>query len=34
MATPAICGGRLYFRVANHDGGSRQEMLYCIANKE
>jgi outer membrane protein assembly factor BamB len=34
MATPAICGGRLYFRVANHEGGSRQEMLYCVGNKE
>jgi outer membrane protein assembly factor BamB len=30
LATPAICGGRIYMRVANHDGGKRQEMLYCV----
>lgn len=29
-ATPAICGGRIYMRVAQKIGGQRQEMLYCI----
>jgi len=28
-ASPAICGGRIYQRVAHHDT-QRQEMLYCI----
>lgn len=30
FATPAICGGRIYLRVAKNVGGKRQEMLYCI----
>ncbi len=29
FATPTICGGRIYLRVAEHAGG-RQEFLYCI----
>lgn len=29
FATPVACDGRLYLRVAAHDGG-RQEWLYCI----
>ncbi len=30
MATPTICGGRIYMRVAFNQKGQRQEMLYCI----
>lgn len=29
FASPAICGGRIYLRVATH-GESRQELLYCL----
>lgn len=30
FATPTICGGRIYLRVARSTGGQRQEWLYCI----
>ena len=30
FSTPAICGGRIYNRVAVDENGRRQEMLYCI----
>ncbi len=30
MATPTICGGRIYMRAAT-DGASRQEILYCLS---
>jgi outer membrane protein assembly factor BamB len=30
MATPTICGGRIYMRVATQKGDRRQEMLFCI----
>ena len=30
MATPTICGGRIYFRVAKQNGDERQEMLFCV----
>jgi hypothetical protein len=30
MATPAICGGRIYMRVAVNEQGRRQEMLVCV----
>jgi outer membrane protein assembly factor BamB len=30
FATPAICGGRIYLRVAEQEGEKRQEYLYCI----
>ncbi len=30
MATPTICGGRIYLRVAMGEKGQRQEMLYCV----
>ena len=30
FSTPAICGGRIYNRVAFDVDGKRQEMLYCI----
>lgn len=32
FASPAICGGRIYLRVADNSGNSRQEYLYCIGN--
>ena len=34
LATPTICGGRIYMRVAEQKGGKRQEMLYCIGIRE
>jgi outer membrane protein assembly factor BamB len=34
LATPAICGSRIYMRVAVRSNGQRQEMLYCIGRKE
>ncbi len=30
MATPTICGGRIYMRVAYMDDESRHETLYCL----
>ncbi len=30
FATPAICGGKIYQRVAHDVDGKRQEVLYCI----
>jgi len=33
FATPAICGSRIYHRVAENKGGKRQEMLYCLGEK-
>ena len=33
MATPTICGGRIYMRVAVNQKGQRQEMLYCIGTR-
>lgn len=32
MATPTICGGRIYMRVASNVGGKRKETLYCIGD--
>ncbi len=32
FATPAICGGRIYARVAHEEDGKRQEYLYCIGS--
>jgi len=34
LATPTICGNRIYMRVAFRDQGQRQEMLYCVGKKE
>ena len=31
FATPAICGGQIFHRVAFISNGQRQEFLYCIA---
>ena len=33
MATPAICGGRIYLRTAVQREGRRQEMLVCIGKE-
>lgn len=33
LATPAICGGRIYMRVAQKVEGRRQEFLYCLGEK-
>lgn len=33
FATPAICGGRIYTRVAQRVDGKRQEFLYCLGDK-
>ncbi|MEX2176292.1 MAG: PQQ-binding-like beta-propeller repeat protein [Pirellulaceae bacterium] len=30
FATPAVCGSRIYMRVAKTVDGQRQEMLYCL----
>ena len=32
LATPAICGGRIYTRVAQKIDGRRQELLYCLGS--
>ena len=33
MATPAICGGRIYLRTAVRKEGRRQEMLVCVGKE-
>jgi outer membrane protein assembly factor BamB len=33
LATPAICGGRVYARVAQKVDGRRQELLYCLGKQ-
>jgi outer membrane protein assembly factor BamB len=33
FATPAVCGGRIYMRVAVKDKGGRQEKLVCVGGK-
>lgn len=30
MASPSICGGRIYMRVTEEVDGKQQEMLYCL----
>lgn len=30
LSTPAVCGNRIYLRVAEKKQGQRQEVLYCI----
>ncbi len=32
FASPAICGNRIYMRVAIQVNGQRQEMLYCLGS--
>ena len=34
LATPAICGNRIFMRVASNTKGQRQEMLYCIGARD
>ncbi len=34
IATPAICGSRIYLRVAKQIEGRRQEMLYCLSEEK
>ena len=34
MASPAICGSRIYMRCATKVNSLRQEMLYCIGKRE
>jgi outer membrane protein assembly factor BamB len=33
FATPTVCGGRIYMRVAVKERGGRQEKLFCIGDK-
>ena len=33
VATPVICGGRIYHRVAHDVDGERRETLYCLGEK-
>ena len=33
-STPAICGSRIYHRVALRTGDRRQELLYCLGTKK
>lgn len=33
FASPAICGGQVFLRVAENMGGKRQELLYCFGGK-
>jgi outer membrane protein assembly factor BamB len=33
VATPAICGNRIYMRVALNENGRRQEALYCLGKE-
>jgi outer membrane protein assembly factor BamB len=34
FATPTICGGRIYARVATTTNGKRQESLYCVGKAD
>jgi outer membrane protein assembly factor BamB len=34
FASPAICGGRIYMRVAFHKDGRREEVLYCLGSAQ
>lgn len=34
FATPAICGGRIYMRLAQNTDGVRREFLYCLGAQE
>jgi outer membrane protein assembly factor BamB len=33
LATPTICGGQIFFRIANMVDGKRQEQLVCVGRK-
>ncbi|MFO0906728.1 MAG: PQQ-binding-like beta-propeller repeat protein [Pirellulales bacterium] len=32
FATPTICGGKIYTRVASRQSGQRQEYVYCLSD--
>ncbi|MCA9084510.1 MAG: PQQ-binding-like beta-propeller repeat protein [Planctomycetaceae bacterium] len=32
FATPTICGGRIYIRIAHMEDGQRKEYLYCLGH--
>jgi outer membrane protein assembly factor BamB len=32
IATPAICGNRIYMRITREADGKRQDMLYCLGH--
>jgi outer membrane protein assembly factor BamB len=34
FATPAVCGDKIYMRVAERLDGRRQEMLYCLGHAD
>jgi outer membrane protein assembly factor BamB len=34
LSTPAICGNRIYLRVAASANGRREETLYCLGEKD
>jgi outer membrane protein assembly factor BamB len=34
MASPAICGSRVFMRVAETSNGRRQEWLYCLGKRD
>ena len=34
FATPTICGGRIYTRVAKRQDDVRQEFLYCLGQTD
>src|SRR4029077_3701475 len=34
LATPTMCGDRIYMRVAMRENGQRKEVLYCIGEAE
>ena len=31
FASPAVCGGQIFLRVAHSAGDKRKEMLYCFS---
>lgn len=33
MASPAVCGGRIYLRAVTRDKDRRQDVLYCVGEK-
>ena len=34
MATPTICGSRIYMRVASQSDGQRRETLFCLGQNK
>lgn len=33
FATPTICGNQIFLRIAEHQDGKRQEVVYCLGKK-